>query len=368
MYPVPNRNMSSNIFLIVISTLLTLFVLEIGFRVMAYSLDKKLENVWRTIGLGINKADQGQHVKIKHIIQHSDNPHIIYELVPNLNVIFKNRPLRINGNGFRGREIDTQPSDGIRIAGIGDSVMFGWGVSDSEYYLAIFEQLLQKAYPQCNWEIINSAVPGYNTVMEVETLKEKLLPLKPDIVIIGFVGNDLSLPNYIKKKDPYLRVDRSFLWTFVKARLKGIERGYDIHLVGAPDHPYRDGFENNPQRVPDEYRAMVGINAYRRAMEELKSLSKQHNFKVIVFCISKFPEEIHQIISKLGFPLIEGFRVRDAFMSKNGRDKYIGSALTLGVKDTHPSPLHHKLLAQELFNYMRDNQLLRKQTHDSCRI
>ena len=60
--------------------------------------------------------------------------------------------------------------------------------------------LLNAAYPQKTWEIINTGVPGYNTVMEVATMRAKGLALEPDIVILNVVTNDLNLPTRLLKR------------------------------------------------------------------------------------------------------------------------------------------------------------------------
>ena len=100
--------------------------------------------------------------------------------MPNLSVVIpykllkKNTPVTTNPDGFRGKSIPLhKSSQSIRIVGIGDSCMFGWGVKDEEVYLSILSEPPNSNHPEYSWEIINMAVIGYNTVMEVETLKEK---------------------------------------------------------------------------------------------------------------------------------------------------------------------------------------------------
>jgi hypothetical protein len=80
--------------------------------------------------------------------------------MPNLTVTFLNQTVTINANGFRGDSIPIAKNPrSIRIIGIGDSVMFGWGVKDEETYLAILSRMLNLRYPECSWEIINMALP-----------------------------------------------------------------------------------------------------------------------------------------------------------------------------------------------------------------
>src|SRR5262249_38307858 len=149
--------------------------------------------------------DQNKFYTIRQLIRLSKNRRIIYELIPRISLSFRNKRYTINAHGFRGPDYgDVKSYKSLRIVGLGDSVMWGWGVSDDEYYLALLSQYLNQSAPDgYSWEIINTAVPGYNTAMEAETLKEKGLHYDPELVIIDYVSNDLSLPNFIRKEENY---------------------------------------------------------------------------------------------------------------------------------------------------------------------
>ncbi len=45
------------------------------------------------------------------------------------------------------------------------------------------------------YEIINLAIPGYNTVQELILLKEWGFTYRPDLIIVGFAPNDADLYN-----------------------------------------------------------------------------------------------------------------------------------------------------------------------------
>ena len=218
---------AANYILLISSIIIILLLSEVGFRVVAYRKDSNtLENIEATS----NKPRAGEKVTLGHIIRLSKNPRIIYELIPNLSVIFnytslkKTLPITTNSDGFRGKAvlINNDPQS-RRIVGIGDSLMFGWGVRDEETYLSILSELLNSNFPEASWEIINMAVPGYNTVMEVETLKEKGLQYKPDIVIIHYFWNDFSLPNFIREQEDYFALNQSFMIKYFRQSLKTIK-------------------------------------------------------------------------------------------------------------------------------------------------
>jgi len=211
-------------------TLFTLLGIEIAFRVKAKIDDVRLYRAMQELKQP-SVAVEGREVKLRHILRMSSNPRIIYELIPNLSVNFM-RPLTTNSDEFRGPSYPTVKRGGtVRIVGLGDSGMFGWGVEDGEYYLAYLSDSLNTGSPEVSWEIINTAVPGYNTVMEVETLADKGLRYEPDLVILEFVGNDLDLPNFIRKNENYFSLKKSFLLEFVSLRLQGKGKGFEDILL-----------------------------------------------------------------------------------------------------------------------------------------
>ena len=101
-----------------------------------------------------------------------------------------------NSLGFRDREfsIEADPSV-IRIAVLGDSFTYGWGVDEKESWPRILEDMLnQKGYPVV---VLNLAKPGYFPFMYASYAKHYLPLIKPDIVLIGLLqGDDLFQMDY----------------------------------------------------------------------------------------------------------------------------------------------------------------------------
>jgi hypothetical protein len=349
MFVLSKKNIVNNTsnYLLLISTCLVIFILaEIIFRVMAYHNDlKSLDNIDQIT----YRPRPGEIVSLGRMIRLSKNSRIIYELIPNMSVIFLDQPVSTNSEGFRGRSIPFEKNDQtVRIVGIGDSVMFGWGVKDKETYLSLLYESLHKAYPAFSWEILNMAVPGYNTAMEVETLKEKGIHYHPDIVIIDYVGNDLTLPNFIRKKENFLSLKQSFTKLYITILLK---RQKYVGLTHATFDFEKGGFEGNPERVPEEYRDMVGKNAYYKAMKKLKSLSIENGFEVMVLSHNSLPAFVKEICMQLKFNTIEVLPAWKAYVS-NYEIIDEASIWQLSKTDPHPSILGHKIIANTILDYM----------------
>jgi len=335
-------------------------LIETAFRFMMYYDDMRTLHAFQNLGRTPIGQDPNKFYQFRQLIQLSKNPRIIYELIPNLSItsnrsmLFRDTQCTINSHGFRGPEYPSAKRQNIfRLVGVGDSAMWGWGVSDDEYYLALLARSLNQSSPDDHsWEIINTAVPGYNTVMEVETFKEKGLQYHPDLVIVDYVSNDLSLPNFIRKEENYFDLRRSFALEFFSSRLTHPHENFHDGLIDAPN------FESNLSRVPDQYKDMVGIDAYRSAMADLKTLSLEHNFQVVVFTHWRLPDPVKQILGDLHFPTLEGFDVFEKYVIQHNIQEYQGSPLTMSREDPHPSALAHAMLAGVLYNYLKESNIL----------
>jgi lysophospholipase L1-like esterase len=97
---------------------------------------------------------------------------------------------RINSLGLRERELSSDPKV-FRIAAIGDSYTYGWGVEAEQTWLRRLEDALRaKGYLV---ETVNMGKPGAGPPFYAE-LAEKALPLiQPDLVLVCVTqGNDLN--------------------------------------------------------------------------------------------------------------------------------------------------------------------------------
>jgi hypothetical protein len=218
--------------------------------------------------------------------------------------------------------------------------------------------MLSAARPGVRWEVVNTAVPGYNTVQEVETLAARFLGYVPDLVIVDYVGNDLTLPGFLKAPAPYLTTHKSFLWEFVRFRLQGISTSQDWRLRNATGVPIGEAAfaerleEDTLRAVAPEYRDMVGLGAYREAMAKLSRLSRQHGFEVLVFTTLHMDAPVQGVCEALGLPVIENGERINQYMREQGIGSYRGSPMT--VEDGHPSAITHRLNAETLFGILSE--------------
>jgi len=124
----------------------------------------------------------------------------IYTLRPNLRVRFQNVDVSTNSFGMRGPEYPTAKADNVyRIALLGDSFVFGWGVEQQKIFSQIMETALNKHLKgKLRVEVLNFGAPGYSTFQEVNRFQEIGLQFSPDAVLVYFIDNDFGLPFFIK--------------------------------------------------------------------------------------------------------------------------------------------------------------------------
>ena len=114
-------------------------------------------------------------------------------------------PARHQAVELRGERVSVPKPDGERrVLFVGDSATEGAFVSEGENYPAVFRTLVPERL-----RVLNAGVWGMTTVDEYHLLADKLLPLEPDVVVIGlFMANDLNM----NLAHPQLIAQRTSLW------------------------------------------------------------------------------------------------------------------------------------------------------------
>jgi len=343
--------------LVMFGTAAATLVAEVALRIVAWRQDLAAIRAWEQVGIAMPRDGQAH---LMHIIRPSDNQRIIYELRPNLDVQYEGAATRTNSVGFRCPDHPVaKPPNRFRIVGIGDSGLFGLGIGDDENFLAVVNERLNGTDANRPFEAINTGVPGYNTVMEVETLAVKGLAYSPDLVVVAWCGNDLDLPNFIGNPDDYFSLTKSYLLERVVFACHGIDRLAQRPLVDSPRQPDLFTRENDPDRVPPQYREMVGLDAYRSAMRRLRSLSQRHGFDVVVVCHTRGHDYVREICAELGFPQLDAGPRVEEYMRRKGIERYLGSEMSVSATDPHGSAITHRLIADVLWEHLGDHPRIR---------
>jgi len=356
---------------------LSLLLAEVGLRLF-YSLT--FSGTLEDLQSKATPPPAGSKVYLGQILRMSGEPRLVYRLLPNLDVRFLDGALRTNSQGWREEEIPFAKEPGtLRIVGIGDSVMFGWGVEESERYMDRLEDGLGRSYPGRRWQSISLAVPGYNLVMEVAALEEFGLDYSPDLIVIGFSTNDFCLPNFVVPRRSVWSLD-SFLKLYLtrgRAAAPRLVERLDVLLrpptAGSEGNsgrgPGGDFFATycSPQNVPRGYRELVGAESFLAALRRLVHIGHDRGIPIVF---------LHQGIGQGFLPLgtpndANSAEVTRALAAVKEQEGLIVADLTsefrallgrgmdprtlqLSSADPHPSALGHELIASLLQRFLTD--------------
>src|SRR2546422_5396446 len=124
-------------------------------------------------------------------LRYRTDAELVFALAPDQIAFTADKPVRVNSRGLRGAEIELSPNPGyLRLLWLGDSIVFGFGVTDEEVGTRRVE--VRMGEKGVKTEGINAAVPAYNTEQEVAFLARDGIQYHPDWVILGFCWNDIN--------------------------------------------------------------------------------------------------------------------------------------------------------------------------------
>lgn len=318
------------------------------------TLQEQLERSQRS-GL----AEGGGEHSLGGLVQASSHEGIIYELKPGLRGTFRGRPLSVSSAGLRDREYGKEKPPGIyRIAGLGDSVMFGWGVDEEETFLNLIERWLNgDAGTGRKYEVLNFAVPGYNTAIETAVFEERVLPWDPDLVIIHFVNNDWGIPKFMQRRPDPLSMKRSYFLDLILARLGMVNLERRGRLVGFRLDEVAEDEEK--EEIQSRYRSMTGRIGYRRAMNRLGELAREGGVDVLVLVGSTRKGQMREIESRVaenGFSMVSIGPVTDRVLADYGIPsdrEVLRRRMQVAPGDPHPNLFGHYIYAVGLWEQLR---------------
>jgi lysophospholipase L1-like esterase len=274
--------------------------------------------------------------------------------MPNLEAIYLGQPFRTNSYGIREEEYSLQKNPLTkRIIGLGDSVMFGWGVKEQDRYLNLVREKLSNI-DKFDYETLNFGTPGYNTTMEVATYESLASKFEPDLVILHFVENDHGIPEFMTPPLDLYTLRKSFVLENLNNILKQFysSKSTVSDFVGV-EFP---GFDQQSKKnVIKQYQHMLGSVGFKNALIKLGSLVCPKKIPVIILTGKlgpKFKKSIKSNANYWGFHIVEAAPVVNKYFEKLGIEndaKKRKDLLWLNEHDSHPSQLGHQLYAEALF-------------------
>ncbi|MBN1341947.1 MAG: SGNH/GDSL hydrolase family protein [Phycisphaerae bacterium] len=235
-------------------------------------------------------------------------------------------------------------SDTLRIAFIGDSFTFGFGVQPHEGFVSKTGELLRRRGYRC--KTINLGKTGEDLIREWAIFNRTRDQIRPNVVIQVMTANDVDIDLY-KDLGPVLELLRGRSWLSQYSRLVAfVEMKIRWILGNRRVVAYMQGGAT-PQMRERSWR----IVSY--AIESMKQLVEEGG---ATYVLVRFPY-MHHLDD---YPLSEEHR-RTAEIAQrlkipylDLKDTYVGRSekeVTL-PRDTHPTPLGHSMAAEAIADFL----------------
>ncbi len=257
--------------------------------------------------------------------------------------------VRINNLGLRGPDTaEDKPAGGLRIAVVGDSIVFGQGVEESETLPALLAELLEKDAGGRKVEWVNSGVLGYNTAQQAVLFKERVLKLDIDLLVLGITEiNDPELGPFRFKSERAERYRKSLWWKIAPVRVIMEWKAFEEYLEASKDY-VRGLYDPASPNWPIFVASLTQIRDECRARDiPLIVIS----FPVIedgdTFAAER--KKLKVLLSQLGMAYVD---------PKPELAKHPWKSLVVGDKDFHPNATAQKIFAGLLFEKIMSMQLL----------
>ncbi len=256
-------------------------------------------------------------------------------------------PVRTNSLGFRGPEITAPPPGRVRIAVLGRSVAFGWGVAEKQAWPWVLERLLaRKGLPV---QVVNLSVPAW-TLADIYVAAHRFLPrLKPKVLLLPIHPEDFyfldAVLEQLKKNAP--RAGSSPRGPTLLQRLGNRFQAFLASPAGSGLFlkEFLAGAWLRLQLALKKRKAQYGAQAPARlgrgalflaqVLEDLRDLARKTGTRLLVLDMGG-SDPLGEFCRWKGIAYVQA-RLKSAPSRR---------PLTLGGGDPHPNPLGHQWIAE----------------------
>lgn len=309
-----------NLVVLLISSVVALGVLEFAIRMID--------------PIGISYYEE---TKRYHLDKVADSE-LYYRHKIHLDTTYQGVAVKTNEIGLRDNSISEKKEDEFRILFLGDSVTFGWGVESEDVYVTKTGHFLQKN-SQKRVRTINSGVGSYNTDNEYSFIERHGDSLKPDLVVLLYVSNDIE-PTPETEFNPWSEYsfDRKSPPQIVQLMLG---RSWVYRIVM---HLKNYGIEKSDGRLDVN---SIGWKQSMNSLVLIHQYCKKRNIPFVLFYYRMLPQAFENEVSDQIATISKrtGFLFEDVLPWFKGRDI---QTMINSLVDPHPNALGHKLIAENM--------------------
>ncbi len=295
------------------------------------------------------------------------DPLLLWRLKANLDhAVWDYTVLSTNAQHYRADYPTTEKAAGtFRIVCLGDSVTFGYRVPvvwpdkpkdyDPEWlpYPMLLEKELRKANLNRQIEVLDMAVPGYTTHQGLAWLRRDIDYLQPDLVIVSFGWNDVSLSDVPDREairtDWYpvavrWLIDHSQAFAHATNWLRSHNKPVQSPTLRPVPRVSEGEYIKNFQAIIDLVRARrAGIVVIGAPYRDRASNPPEAELMI------KYRQSLRSTAEQGQVPYLEILELTEAAAPAN--EGFFGELI-------HPNHIGHRLMTLELLKLMTKNRML----------
>ena len=263
----------------------------------------------------------------------------LWELLPDIDIMFKNARLRTNRWGMRDQDYAlTKPEGTFRVAVLGASYVMGAGVENEETFESLIEQKLNTSLgvsDTLQYELLNFSVGGYGLIQQVTVSHEQVFDFEPDAIL------------YIAQPGEVRRTIERFL--------PAIMQNHTIRTPELKEILARSGITDGMKRAEARDR-LYGLDEelVEWGYNEIAELAHQNDAELFIAYLPNTAREfedgeiayLNSLVHKMGYRTVS----LEGVYGSHSLEK-----LQIAPWDLHPNPMGHQLIAEKLFEELQSS-------------
>jgi hypothetical protein len=285
----------------------------------------------RPIECSTNSVDAG-------IARHTSN-FVRVELLPSVEAKYRGVVIKTNQWGMHDDECSQErPPSCYRIALLGDSHVMATGVESAIDFESLVESRLNRENTNkqiSSYEILNFAFEGYAPTIQVWVLENRALSFDPNAVfLVGHPDDEKRAVNHV-----------------VQLVREGIEPAFPFVREVIQRANVN---ENTPDPIVRRRLAPFGEELMNWSLRRVVEICKERGIRPVYVLVPEVTIDNEGIVEcqraeKAGFTILN---LADAYSGRARKGLY------LSPWDTHPNAMGHRLLAERLYDLVREKNVV----------
>ncbi|GGE00722.1 hypothetical protein GCM10011312_25220 [Planktosalinus lacus] len=288
------------------------------------------------VGEIVERRDRGRFIHSEGALLVDDIRIVLGK--PNISFTFKDQLYSTNFLGIRDQNYSRiKPSNTIRTGILGGSYVNGSGIADDDLFDELLEQKLDSLNKEVDYEFWNFGNPGFDLIQCIYDFEMKEA-VKYDFDNLIYVSHGIDKFKNIRTLATAIESGRSIPYGFVQKIIDQSNLDNSTSSMSVYDklEPFADEL-------------VTGL------YQHLYDFSLQNNIKPIwVYWpttdvhpfVKMYPEDISLLVKEIGFTVID---LTDVYIDYKPADLFVAP------KDRHPNALGHSLVADKLFEIIKNS-------------